>query len=377
MLRIPVDAVLAAGAPAWVEIDLAAVAHNVRAFLRILRPGCELIAVVKANAYGHGMLAVADAVLRAGATRLAVANVAEGAELRAHGCVAPILVVGPMAPEECKDAVLHRLTPCLGTREQAHALAAAVRPGASFPVHVEVDTGMHRHGVPAASFGAFVHDLRARGRLELQGVYTHFQGLSADDLPAMRAQLAAFARALALVRDLGAPLRHAANTLGTLACPEARLDAVRIGGGLYGFDRHGHGVVSLRPALSLKARIVGLREVAMGDSVGYGGTFRCTRATRLGLLPLGYADGLPRGTWHGAPVLVRGRRVPIVGLISMNQIVIDLSDVPEATFGDEVVLLGAQGDDWLHAEERVQPGGSTYEVTAMLRRDLPRVGRSG
>lgn len=377
MLRIPVEAVAAAGAPAWVEIDLAAVSYNVRTFLRLLRSECELIAVVKANAYGHGMLAIADAVLKAGASRLAVANVAEGAELRARGCRAPILVVGPMAPEECKDAVEHQLTPCLGTREQAHALAAAVRAGALFPVHVEIDTGMHRHGVPASSFGTFVHELRARGRLDLQGAYTHFQGLTADDVPAMRAQLAAFTRALALVRDLGSPLRHAANTLGTLACPEARLDAVRIGGGLYGFDRHGHGVVSLRPALSLKARIVGLRDVGVGEQIGYGGTFRCARPTRLGLLPLGYADGLPRGTWHGAPVLVRGVRAPIVGLISMNQTVVDLTDVPEATFGDEVVLLGPQGDDWLHAEERVQPGGSTYEVTAMLRRDLPRIARTG
>ncbi|MBM4061905.1 MAG: alanine racemase [Planctomycetes bacterium] len=373
MLRIPVEAGIAAGAPAWVELDLAALRHNVREFRRVLGPDRELVAVVKANAYGHGLREIAAAVLRAGAAQLAVADVAEGAALRAHGVQAPILVVGPMAPGECRDAVRHRLTPCLGSREQAEALAAAVRPGAPFPVHVEIDTGMHRHGVPAASFGAFVRELRARGRLLLTGVCTHFQALSPGDLPAMQAQLAAFARALALVRDLGTVLRHAANTLGTLVCPDARLDAVRIGGGLYGFERHGHGVVSLLPVLSLKARIVGLRVVEAGDSVGYGGRYRCTRLTRLGLLPVGYADGLSRGSWHEAPVLVRGRRVPIVGLVSMNQIVVDLTDVPEAGFGDEAVLIGRQGDDQVHAEERVQPGGSAYEVTTMLRRDLPRV----
>jgi len=375
MLRIPVEVAVANSASVWVEIDLRAFVHNVGEFRRLLRPGCELIAVVKANAYGHGMVPIAAAALRAGASRLAVANVAEGAELRANGIQAPILVVGPMAPEECATAVEHALTPCLGTREQASALAAVVRPGAPFPVHVEIDTGMHRHGVPAAQFGAFLDELRGRGRLALQGLYTHFHALAADDLTAMRAQLGVFERTLARVRDLGAPLRHAANTLGTLSCPEAHLDAVRIGGGLYGFERQLHRAVRLQPILTLKARIVGLREVAAGAPVGYGGTFRCARATRLGLLPIGYADGLPRASWHGAPVLVRGRRVPIVGLVSMNQIVVDLTDVPAAAFGDEVVLLGAQGDECVVAEDRVPLGGSVYEVTTLLRRDLPRAVR--
>lgn len=377
MQRIPVEARVTSSAPAWVELDLAALRHNVAAFRRLLRPGCELIAVVKANAYGHGLLPIAEAALGCGADRLAVANVAEGAELREHGLRAPILVVGPMAPEECAPAVAAGLTPCLGTREQAEALAAAVRPGAQYPVHVEIDTGMRRHGVPAAEFGAFVRELRDRGRLQLAGVYTHFQALSPGDLPAMRGQLAAFSRALARVRDLGTPLRHAANTLGTLACPDAHLDAVRIGGGLYGFDRHGQGKVSLRPVLSLKTRIVGLRDASAGEPVGYGGRYLCPKRTRLGLLPIGYADGLPRASWHGAPVLVRGHRAPIAGLVSMNQIVIDLGDVPGAEFGDEVVLLGGQGDDWLHAEDRMQPGGSAYEITTMLRQDLPRVVRGG
>lgn len=374
MLRIPVgsrDA--AAAAAAWIELDSEALAHNVRQFRSVLGAGPQLIAVVKANAYGHGLLPIAKAVLHAGAAQLAVANAAEGAHLRDHGIRAPILVIGAMPPEDAPAVIAHQLVPGVGTREQARALAAAATPGAPHPVHVEIDTGMHRHGVPAEQFGAFVAELRERGRLRLAGVYTHFQGLSAADLPAMREQLACFRRALALVRNLGAPLQHAANTLGTLACPEAHLDAVRIGGGLYGFDRHGQGRVQLRPVLTLKSRLVGVREVAAGAAVGYGGTFRCARHSRLGLLPLGYADGLPRAIWHDAPVLVRGRRASIVGLISMNQIVVDLTAVPEAVIGDEVVLLGAQGDAALHAEERVQGGGSAYEVTTLLRPSLPRV----
>ncbi|MBL8726753.1 MAG: alanine racemase [Planctomycetes bacterium] len=373
MLRIPVGTTRAAAAAAWIELDSEALAHNVREFRAVLGARPQLIAVVKANAYGHGLVEIAAAALRAGASQLAVANVAEGKALRAQGITAPILVVGPMPPEDAAAAVAAELTPGLGTREQLRAFAASVAPGAAYPVHVEVDTGMHRHGVATESFGAFVGELRERGRLRLAGVYTHFQALSAADLPAMRSQLEQFERTLALVRDLGTPLRHAANTLGTLACPEAHLDAVRIGGGLYGFDRHGQGRVRLRPVLALKSQLVGVRDVAAGAGIGYGATFRCSSATRLGLLPIGYADGLPRALWHDAPVLVRGQRARIVGLISMNQTVVDLTGVQDAAPGDEVVLLGHQGDEWLHAEDRVPPGGSAYEVTTMLRPDLPRL----
>lgn len=377
MLRIPVEASSAVQAPAWIEIDLAAVQHNVRELRAVLRPGCALIAVVKANAYGHGMVQSAKAALHAGASELAVANVTEGAELRAAGVLAPILVTGPMAAEECAIAVEHRLTPGLGTREQAEALAAVVRPGEPFPVHIEVDTGMRRHGITTGELRSFVHELRTRGRLALRGVFTHFHALGADEVPAMRAQLSEYEQALALVRDLGPVQRHAANTLGALQLPASHLDAVRIGGGLYGFDPlRGGGAIRLRAALALKARILGVREVGPGDTIGYGGTFRCARPSRLGLLPIGYADGLCRAHWAGAPVLVRGRRVPIVGLVSMNQTVIDLTEVPEAGFGDEVVLLGAQGAERVCAEDRVPNGGSTYEVTALLRRDLLRVFRA-
>jgi alanine racemase len=376
MLRIPVEASSAVQAPAWIEIDLAAVQHNVRELLAVLRPGCALIAVCKANAYGHGMVQIAKAALRAGASGLAVANVTEGAELRAAGVQASILVTGPMAPEECAVAVEHRLTPGLGTREQAAALAAVVRPGEPFPVHIEVDTGMRRHGIAAGELRMFVHELRVRGRLALRGVFTHFHALAADEVPAMRAQLSEYEHAMALVRDLGPVQRHAANTLGALQLPASHLDAVRIGGGLYGFDPlRGAGPVRLRAALSLKARILGVREAVAGDAIGYGGAFRCARPTRLGLLPIGYSDGLCRASWTGAPVLVRGRGVPIVGLVSMNQTIVDLTEVPEAGFGDEVVLLGVQGTERVCAEDRVPAGGSTYEVTALLRRDLPRLFR--
>lgn len=371
MLRTTNEAGIAAGAPAWIEVDLGAVAHNVHEFQRILPKTCRLFAVVKSNAYGHGMQRVAQTALAAGAYGLAVANVHEGADLRAMGVDVPILVAGPMAPEDCLTAAINDLVPSVANREVVAALVAAARRPLS--VHVEVDSGMRRSGLPAAELRDFLRDLRERSVLRPTGVYTHFAAVDVDDAATIRSQLAVFTDALASVRDFVAPMRHAANTLATLLVPESHLDAVRLGGALYGFDPlRGHGPVHLRPALSLRARIVALRSAMPGDRVGYGGTFECTRPSRLALLPLGYADGLVRSHWQDAEVLVRERSARIVGLVSMNQTIVDVTDVPGVELGDEVTLLGAQGSKCVTAEQRVPKGGSTYEVTALLRATLPR-----
>ncbi|MBL9077069.1 MAG: alanine racemase [Planctomycetes bacterium] len=374
MRRIPIELRAGAGAAAWIEVDLEAVAHNVRAFRSVLPRSCRLIAVVKANAYGHGAVPVARAALAAGASALGVANVREAEALRSAAVTAEILVLGPLDGADARAVVELDLMPGLGSAELARALAERPQPRGRAPrVHVEVDTGMRRHGVPADELPAFVRDLQQRGRLALAGVFTHFAGVEPHELPAMRQQFAAFGRALAAVRDLGAPLRHAANSLATLLLPEARLDAVRIGGGLYGFDPlGGRSDLRLAPALALKARVQGLRDAAPGDTVGYGATFVCRRPSRLALLPIGYADGLSRATWQDAEVLLRGRRVRIAGRISMNQTVVDATDVPDAAVGDEVVLLGRQGAELVRAEERVPAGGSVYEVTTLLPAHLPR-----
>jgi alanine racemase len=376
MLRIPLETHPALAAPAWVDVDLTAVAHNVRACRSLLAPECRLVAVVKANAYGHGMVRIARTSLRSGADELAVANVHEGAQLRQAGFTAPIQIAGPLAPSEAGLAVQHGLLPSVAGVELANALAAATRR--YLPVQIEVDTGMSRHGVAPDQLATLVRQIHDRGRLTIAGVYTHFAatGTTAEDLAAMQAQLATFTHVVDAVRALRGVRRHASNTLGALAMPAAHLDAVRIGGGIYGFDPFRSAVtagpVELRPALALKARIVGLRTVPAGTPVGYGGTFVTTRPSRLALLPLGYADGLLRELWNGAPVLVRGVRAPIVGVVSMNQTVVDVTAVAGAMLGDEVVLLGAQGSERLWPEDRIGPGGSAYEVTTLLRSALPR-----
>lgn len=374
MLRIPLEAAPALASPAWVDIDLDAIAHNVRAFRSLLPTTCRLVAVVKANAYGHGMVRVARTVLQHGASELAVASVYEGAQLRDAGITQPILIAGPTAPAEAGLVVQHGLWPTVACAEVAQALANATRR--YLPVHVEVDTGMSRHGVCVRDLASFVDRIEQRGRLTIAGVYTHFAATGVDDAPAMLRQLAAFAAAADGVRSLRGVRRHACNTLATLLLPDAHLDAVRVGGGLYGFDPFAgtrrRGPLALRPALSLKARLLGLRAVEAGTPVGYGGTYVCTQPSQLGLLPLGYADGLVRERWNGASVLVRGVRCPIVGVVSMNQSVVDVTAATGARVGDEVVLLGAQGDEVVRAEERVEPGGAVYEVTTLLRAGLLR-----
>lgn len=372
MLRIPVESRASRTASAWVEVDLGSIAHNVGAFRAGLPAQGRLTAVVKADGYGHGMLRCARTAVLAGAEELAVASVHEGAALRAAGIHAPILIAGPIAPEEAPLVVQHGLVPTVACFEVAAALTRATRR--FLPVQIEVDTGMARHGVPPTELGNFVKTLEERGRLSIAGVYSHFSGLGAADLPAMREQLAAFHAIVDGVHALRGVRRHICNTLGAMLLPDAALDAVRIGGGLYGFDPlAGAGRLGLRRALSLKAHVVGLRSAATGQRVGYGGEFVCRRPTRLALLPIGYGDGLLRELWRGAEVLVRGRRAPIVGAISMNQALVDVTDLPEIVFGEEVVLLGAMGDDEILAEDRVPAGGSAYEVTSALSPRLPRV----
>ena len=371
MLRIRRQASVTSGARLWAEIDLDAVRDNVRTLRSRLASGCELLAVVKANGYGHGAVPVARAALEAGATGLAVADVAEAARLREAGISASVRIVGPTWAGDVGAILRHRLLPAIADLDCAQALARAA--GGPVAVEIEVDTGMRRHGVPVAGVAAFLQRLRELPALRPVGLYTHFAGVGAADLAAMRAQWDAFCAVSQTLRASGWDLKtHACNSLAMHLLPEAHADAVRIGGALYGFECGLRGDTGLRPALQLCTSVVGLRSVQAGDRVGYAGAHHCASPTTLALLPCGYADGLSGNAWAGAEVLIRGRRAPIVGRISMNQITVDVGDVPRVETGDEVVLLGVQQDQRLRPEDRARRGISPYEVTAMLRAELPR-----
>ena len=376
MLRIPVESSASRTASAWVEVDLGVIMANVRAFLARLPSGCRLTAVVKSDAYGHGMLRVARAALHAGAHEIAVASVQEGAALRGGGVRAPILIAGPIGPQDAPLVVQHGLVASIACFEVAAALARSTRR--YLPIQIEVDTGMSRHGVALSELAAFVKTIEERGRLSIAGVFTHFAGLGPDDRLQMQAQLSRFCAAVDAVPALRGVRRHACNTLGAMLLPEAALDAVRVGGGLYGFDPlAGQGPLQVRHALSLKAKVVGLRTASVGDRVGYGGAWACRRPTRLALLPIGYGDGLVREIWRDAEVLVRGRRAAIVGAISMNQALVDVTDLPEIVLGEEVVLLGRMGEHRVTPEERASAHGAVYEVTSLLSSRLPRLYAGG
>lgn len=359
----------------WAEVDLDALKANVGAFKQHVGPQVEIMAVVKANAYGHGAVPVARAVLEAGATRLAVHRVDEGVALRRAGITAPILLLG-YAPVAAADAVVaYQLTPTVTTHGFAEALAArAERP---VQVHVKVDTGMGRYGLLPEEVVDFVRSLRHIPRVVVDGIFTHFATADAADQTHARRQLAVFRDVLAALDRAGLhiPFRHACNSAATLTLPEAHFQAVRPGIALYGLlpSDEWDPPFPLQPVLTLKSRVVRLRTLPPGSAIGYGRTFVTQRPTRVALVPIGYGDGYHRLLSNRGAVLVRGRRAPILGRVSMDQIVVDVSGIPGVHLEEEVVIIGTQGEQTVRAEDVARWAETiNYEVTTSL---LPRVTR--
>lgn len=359
--------------PTVAVVDLDAVRHNTRV---MTPPDARLMAVVKANGYGHGASPVARAALEAGADWLGVALVEEGVRLREAGIEAPILVLTELPRGSEKDALAAGLTPTLYTEDGIEGLADAasalkVRPG----VHVKVDTGMHRVGLPPERTEAFLDRLAERG-LELDGLLTHFAKSEAPDDPATRQQLATFQGILrrAEARGLRPRYRHAANTAASMVIPQSRMDLVRVGIGIYGIapDATLIGAADLRPAMSLRTRVTFVKRVGRGHSLSYGLTYRLGRDANVATVPVGYADGYPRSLSNRAQVLIRGQRYPVVGNVTMDMILVDCGDDPVEQ-GDEVVLFGRQGEEQILAEEVAAWWGTIgYEVVCAVSERVPR-----
>ncbi|MEP7200343.1 MAG: alanine racemase [Chloroflexota bacterium] len=365
-------------ASAWAEIDLAAIAHNVQLLKRALTPPTRLMAVVKANAYGHGAVPVAQTALRNGAEWLGVARVAEGRELRDAQIAAPILVLGPIAPVEAEVAVQSRLRVAVASLTVARALSdAAQQHNLVTPVHLKIDTGMTRFGVPCDQAVAFARALQALPSLRLEGAFTHFASADDADLAFTQQQAERFARTVDELARANIPimLRHAANSAGTLASDQFHFDLVRAGIAMYGVCPAEHLSLrdQLRPALSLKSRVALVRAVSAGTSIGYGRTFVSKRAIGVALVSIGYADGVRRALSNRGEVLIRGKRARILGRVSMDQIVVRADEVG-AQEGDEVTLIGTQGDEQISAAE-VAGWADTipYEVLTGIGARVPRV----
>ena len=359
-----------------VEVDLQAIVGNAAAVRELT--GTQLYAVVKADGYGHGAVAVARALTQAkAAAGFCVSLVEEGVVLRDAGVRLPILVMGPSQVGGEDDMIAAQLTPVISSDEELEALIdVASRRGVHVDAHLKVDTGMGRLGVPLER-AAELAVVAGRNGIRIVGLMTHFANADTDapDDPTCltRTQLARFAEADRAVVAAGAPvrLRHAANSSGALAFPEARFDLVRCGIAIYG---NGQWAPRVQPAMRLVTAIAQLRRVPTGASVGYGATWRAERESRIAVLPCGYADGLPRRASGHAQAAIRGSRVPLVGMISMDIALADVTDIPEVAVGDAAVLLGRAGGGTSisAAEYGAWAELSEYEVTCGMSKRVPR-----
>ena len=363
--------------PTWAEIDLLALSANLRA-IRARVGTRPILAVVKANAYGHGAAGVARALEKDGVESLGVALPEEGIELRRAGVSRPILILGGFAPEQADAILQHRLVPAIFRSDQIEALSrAAAARRVEAAVHLKVDSGMGRLGVPPRDVPAFASVLARARSIRVTGAFSH---LAVADDPAdafTRRQIDLFRESVEAAREGG--LRpdeiHLANSAAILDHPPAWLSLVRPGLVLYGYPPSTKMTpLEVRPVLSLKTRIIYLKEIPPGTSLGYGRTFVAARPTRVASLALGYDDGLPRLASNRGHVLLRGRPAPIVGRISMDLTTVDVTDIPGATLGDEVTVIGISGGESIGAD-RIAAWADTipWEVLCGISSRVPRL----
>lgn len=339
--------------PTSVSIDLGALAQNL-AEVRRLAPHSEVLAVVKANAYGHGAVEITRALQRLTVHRFGVATVEEGIALRQAGIHDAIVVMGATIPAQFADLVAHRLTPVLFRADMVHAFADKVPPGAKpYPVHVKIETGMGRLGLTPEQLPDLIGGSDFRATLGLEGLMTHLADADNQDAQHTEAQLARFQQTLQTLQQRGfaLPLVHAANSAAIVKYPASRYSLVRPGIMLYGYHTLAHGdpTSEVRPILTWKTTIAHLHSIQPGASVSYSRTFIAARQSRIAVLPVGYADGYNRLLSNRGMVLIGGRRAPVVGRVCMDMTMIDVTDVPDVEIGHEAILIGQQGQERITA----------------------------
>ena len=363
----------------WAEIDLTAVAHNFAVINEHLSPATKLCAVVKANAYGHGAVAVAHQALKAGAYYLAVATLDEALEIRQAGIMAPILILGLMPNFAAEEAVANDITLTVATMDFAKAVArAAKKIGKTAKVHLKIDTGMGRIGIVPAVAGKWAKDIASLPHVELEGMFSHLASADTKDRSYTERQLKAFRAAIESVQAAGVhiPLEHIAESAAILTLPEAHFDMARAGIIEYGLWPSAEvkemcPAVELKPAMKLCARVAFLKAVPTGTAIGYGGEFVTKRPSKIATLPLGYYDGYVRAYAPHAKVEICGKLAPLAGRVCMDQVMVDVTDIDNVKVGDTAILFGSAAvtaDDaaaWLHT--------INYEVTCLVANRVPRV----
>ncbi|TMV50995.1 alanine racemase [Paenibacillus mesophilus] len=364
--------------PTWVEVSLDALRHNIQAFRQALPADMNLMAVVKADAYGHGAVKVAQEALACGVGYIGVAFLDEGLELRRSGVTAPILVLGYTPPEGIAPAVEHDITLTVFSDELWPALDL-IGEG-KLRVHVKIDTGMGRIGLQADEEAiAFLERAVKHPSLNVEGVYTHFASADEADKSYTLEQHGKFERIIGHFRNIGVQFRyvHTGNSAAGIECPELSYNMVRLGIGMYGLypsEEVNRERVALEPVMSIKTKMSHIKTLPADSGVSYGVIYRTEGEETIATLPIGYADGYSRILSQKVHALVRGRRVPIVGRICMDQCMANVSGIPNPTKEEEVVLMGRQGKEVVSAEELAGLLGTVnYEITCMVSHRVPRV----
>lgn len=366
---------------AWVEVNLTAIAHNVRQISSLLSKRTALMAIVKADAYGHGATTIAQTALQAGASWLGVATIPEGIELREAGVDAPILVLGAHHTPEQIRAIAHwQLQPTICTPRQALIFSETLTASQlhPLPVHLKLDTGMSRLGTPWQGAAEFVQLVHRLPNLSIASVYSHLATADSPDPGVMQLQHRRFESALAQIRATGytPPCLHLANSAATLADSSLHYDLVRAGLAIYGLypAEHLRSVVDLRPALQVKARVTQVKAIQPGTGVSYGYQYVADRPIQMAVVGIGYADGVPRNLSNRISVLVRGQRVPQIGAVTMDQIMLDVSAVPDLHEGEVVTLLGWDGQESISADDWADLLGTiSWEILCGFKHRLPRI----
>ncbi|HEU4685743.1 MAG TPA: alanine racemase [Nitrospira sp.] len=363
----------------YAQVNLASLGHNLEEIRRRLAPSCDIVAIVKANAYGHGAAETARELIRLGITRLAVVSVPEGMVLREAGITRDLLVLGMIGDEQLADMVAFRLTPVVSDSRRLPALAhAAASKNVALPIHIKLDTGMGRLGLSPEEILPAFEQLEAFKSLRVEGLMTHLADADGKTAEQTERQLARFRETVETLRRRGidVPLVHAANSAAIVRFAEAHFSLVRPGIMLYGYHTLPTSVPApnLKPVLSLKTAVGQVRTLRSGTTVSYNGTFTAGRTSRIAVLPIGYADGYSRRLSNRGAVLIHGRRAPIVGLVCMDMTMVDVTDIPETQVGDEVVVIGRQGEDAIWADDIAEWTGTIpYEVLCSIGPRVPRV----
>ena len=361
------------------EINLSNLIHNLSQVRSCLAPGCRILAVVKANAYGHGIVEISRELEHAGVNMLGVAHVEEGICLRKSGINIDILIMAGISEDYASDIIKWRLTPVVFTVPFAMALSkAAIAADVILPVHIKVDTGMRRIGVAPEMALKFVENVSHIKCLQIEGLMTHFAEADLQNRDFVREQLESFNSVYRIIQEKGLtiPLRHTANSAAVIDMRDSHIDMVRPGIMLYGYSPSPFlsSRVGLRPVMTLKTKIVHLKSVPPKTGVSYARTFTTIRETLVATIAIGYADGYSRALSNVGQVIIRGRRAPVIGRVCMDMTMIDVTDIPGVQTGDEVIIIGGEGESRITADDIAGWAGTiSYEVLCGIGERVERV----